>query len=514
MFAQNSLVPHAVDLELACRIQLPPSTSTVFVASDTTSNAGRLESNGNSLPPTDLNGVSGSTNESTLQPTDVGRGAWSFLAAAFVVQAIAWGVPNAYGVFLDSYLQDPRYISQGSATSLLPLIGTLSSGIIYCSGSVVNPIAARYPQHRHKSMWFGAALCFGSLLGSSYATKILHLVLLQGVLYGVGGSLLFLSCISNMSEWFVARRGLANGILFAGTATGGVLLPLVLPKLISKYGSSKTLRILAITIILILSPVLPFVKGRLPHTRARAHGPTPRGAPKPHEWMKHKPFCIFLIVNTLHGLAFFVPVVYLPTFANDVHISSSNSAVTLAMLNAAAVVGRLLMGYLSDKFNPWILALTTLLTTSAATFVLWGVLSHSFAGLLTFSIAYGSVASGWTSVYIGFVKPVAKDDPVLTTKLFGYLLLSRGIGNILSTPLAAKLYAGPHNATDSRLSTGFEVGNGRFKNMIIYLGTCFAGAAGIAALGWAMDARKISTTPRDRSSAREVNLENVDERNL
>ncbi|KAJ7022772.1 MFS general substrate transporter [Mycena alexandri] len=504
MFAHIS--PHTDELELAYRIPLPPSTSTGFVASGT---ASRLELNDNT---SDSNEVSGGMNESALPPTDVGRGAWSFLAAAFVVQAIAWGVPNAYGVFLDSYLQDPRYISQKSATSLLPLIGTLSSGIIYCSGSVVNPIAARYPQHRHKSMWFGAALCFGSLLGSSYATKIFHLVLLQGVLYGVGGSLLFLSCISNMSEWFVARRGLANGILFAGTATGGVLLPLVLPRLISKYGSSKTLRILAIAIILILSPLLPFVKGRLPHARARAHGPTPRGAPRPHEWMKHKPFWIFLIVNTLHGLAFFVPIVYLPTFANDLHISSSNSAVTLAMLNAAAVVGRLLMGYLSDKFNPWILALTTLLTTSAATFVLWGVLSHSFAGLLTFSIAYGSVASGWTSVYIGFVKPVAKDDPVLTTTLFGYLLLSRGIGNILSTPLAAKLYAGPHNVTGTTgASTGFEVGNGRFENMIIYLGTCFAGAAGIAALGWALDARKISPSLRNRSLEREVDSS---ERNL
>jgi hypothetical protein len=74
------------------------------------------------------------------------------LAAAFAVEAIVWGFPDAFGVFLNcrnlflglsiwseqylitAYLQDPRYASQKSATSLLPLIGTLSSGIIYCSG--------------------------------------------------------------------------------------------------------------------------------------------------------------------------------------------------------------------------------------------------------------------------------------------------------------------------------------------------------------------------------------------
>jgi hypothetical protein len=78
----------------------------------------------------------------------------------------------------------------------------------------------------------------------------------------------------------------------------------------------------------------------------------------------------------------------------------------------------------------------------------------------------------------------------MSTTLYGYLLLSRGIGNIVSTPISAKLYGQAHNLTGSLESTGFEVGDGRFEKMIIYVGTCFAGAAGVAALGWAMDVRK------------------------
>lgn len=39
---------------------------------------------------------------------------------------------------------------------------------------------------------------------------------LQGVAYAIGGSLLYAPCISYMSEWFVVRRGLANGVIFAG----------------------------------------------------------------------------------------------------------------------------------------------------------------------------------------------------------------------------------------------------------------------------------------------------------
>jgi MCP family monocarboxylic acid transporter-like MFS transporter 10 len=65
------------------------------------------------------------------------------------------------------------------------------------------------------------------------------------------------------------------------------------------------------------------------------------------------------------------------------------------------------MGYLSDKMNPWILALSTLFITSVTTFVLWGVLSHSFAGLLVFGIVYGIIAGGWSSIWTGFIKPLA-----------------------------------------------------------------------------------------------------------
>ncbi|KAJ7506707.1 MFS general substrate transporter [Mycena galericulata] len=467
------------EIELPFRVPLPPSTSTLFIDSETSDTQSVSSRSRDSLR---------SMNEVTLPPADGGFGAWSFLAAAFIVDAIVWGFPDAYGVFLNSYLQDPRYASQKSATSLLPLVGTLSSGIIYCSAPIVNPIAARYPQHRRKSMFLGAALCSGTLVGASYATKIYELIILQGVLYALGGALLYLPCIYYMSEWFVARRGMANGILFAGTAAGGLLIPLVLPLLISNYGLSKTLRILGIAMVVLLFPILPFIKGRLPQTRVHIRGPVPRGAPGPQSWMRQKSFWILITVNTLQSSAYFVPILYLPTFAQDLHASSSKSAVSVALLNAASLVGRLSIGYLSDTFNPWMLAFFMLLTTSMTSFVFWGVLSHSFAGLLAFGIAYGAVAGGWSSLWTGLVRPLAKDDLVMSTTLFGYLLLSRGIGTIASTPISAKLYTQTHNVTTSGSeSLGFDVGHGRFGSMIIYVGTCFAGAAGVAAFGWAID---------------------------
>ncbi|KAJ7601179.1 major facilitator superfamily domain-containing protein [Mycena floridula] len=426
-------------------------------------------------------------NESFLPAVDRGFGAYSFLAAAFIVEGVVWGFPYAFGVFLEAYLKDSTYTSQKHATILLPLIGNVATGLIYCSGVVVNSIITRYPYLRPTLSWIGSAMCLGSLFGASYTTNIVILIILQGILYAIGGALVYGPCISYLPEWFVHRRGFANGVIFAGTAVGGLVLPLILPPLINAYGIPKTLRILTISMTVILIPSLPFVKGRIPDRRAAIHGPAPRGSGR--EWIKNPLFWLMMVANTVQGFAYFVPFTWLPTFATDMNLSSSSASLTLACVNGFSIFSHLTIGYFSDKFNPWMLALVGLSSTSIASFILWGVLSYSLGGLLSFAIAYGILATGWSSLWAGFIRPIAQDDHHLNTTLFGYLLLSRGLGNILSTPIATRLQSVHVNVALKRTS-GFRVGGGRFEPMIIYVGSSFAVAALIAATGWTVDVRK------------------------
>ena len=78
------------------------------------------------------------------------------LVSAVVVEAITWGIPDSYGVFLQrkflfwagcfpiiydlfhhiGYLEDEKFASQPHAETLLPLVGTLASGIMYCTGEL------------------------------------------------------------------------------------------------------------------------------------------------------------------------------------------------------------------------------------------------------------------------------------------------------------------------------------------------------------------------------------------
>lgn len=87
-------------------------------------------------------------------------------------------------------------------------------------------------------------------------------------------------------------------------------------------------------------------------------------------------------------------------------------------------------------------------------------------------------------------------------------MLTRGAGNILSATISSQLVAwkAPNsnaNSTSVEASweherTGFDVGGGRFEKVIIYVGTCFAGAAGIALLGWGLDVRNRASRMRTK----------------
>ncbi|THH08269.1 hypothetical protein EW146_g9045 [Bondarzewia mesenterica] len=329
-----------------------------------------------------------------------------------------------------------------------------------------------------------------NVLTSALGIQVEQLVALQGVILLIAcTALLYAPCISYISEWFVKRRGLANGIVMMGTAAGGLVCPYVLPPLLRAHGTAGTLRILAVAIIVLLLPVLPFVKPRLPESRM--HGPGRRSVRR--EWLTDVSWWILMVTNTIHGFGAFVPILYLPTFASALNLNSSSTSLTIALLNGASAIGPLILGILTDHFSPWPLALFTCILTSLATFVLWGVVGNVTAGLMVFGTAYGLLAGGWTTLWAGFVRDMSKDDPSLPTLLYGFLMLSRGLGNVLSTPISTSLSSATTNVTSTSSSLGhegrmgFSVADGKFEKLIVYVGSCFAGAAALALVGWGGD---------------------------
>ena len=193
-------------------------------------------------------------------------------------------------------------------------------------------------------------------------------------------------------------------------------------------------------------------------------------------------------------------------FGTSLGLTSTKGSLSLTLFNVFGNVSCFVVGYMSDKYDIWLLTLSSLVLSCLSTFILWGICSYSLSGILAYSSIYGAVAGGFSSLWSASVRPIAseyhtfvlypsadfvttEDDSSLSTTLVGYMFLTRGIGNIVSTPISTALQQVHSIQSRSVHHTGFSVAGGRYQEMIIYTGTCFAGAALITVLGWSLDRR-------------------------
>lgn len=192
---------------------------------------------------------------------------------------------------------------------------------------------------------------------------------------------------------------------------------------------------------------------------------------------RSKRWWIFILANTAQALGWFLPPLYLPTFAASLGLSPTVGSAMVACVNASSVVSRLGLGILSDRMSPHRLGALAMLASSASVLLLWGVAAPSLGALLSFALMLGLACGGWTSLYSAIIRDTAKDDPRLANTLFGLISLTRGVGSLLTAPLATFLINHPLAGASAR--TGFGVDRGDYGSMIVFAGVVLALAAGL-----------------------------------
>ena len=85
---------------------------------------------------------------------------------------------------------------------------------MYLGSPVCFAAMQRWPFIRTWGTIMGVSLLVISLIASSWATQVWHLVLTHGILYAVGGTLLYSPVIQFVDEWFIRRKGLAFGVMW------------------------------------------------------------------------------------------------------------------------------------------------------------------------------------------------------------------------------------------------------------------------------------------------------------
>lgn len=96
------------------------------------------------------------------------------------------------------------------------------------------------------------AVCMHSL-----CAKYWQIMLAQGTAFGIASSGISLPALLLATQWFSSKRGLATGIVAAGSSLGGVY-PFMVPRLISSNGFPTTVRWTALmeSILLIIANML------------------------------------------------------------------------------------------------------------------------------------------------------------------------------------------------------------------------------------------------------------------
>ncbi|KAE8149951.1 major facilitator superfamily domain-containing protein [Aspergillus avenaceus] len=386
--------------------------------------------------------------ESQLPPVDGGKHAYLFLAAGFMIEALIWGFSFAYGIFQDYYSSHESFKSSGN----IAVIGTCMMGVNYLISPITFVLLQGLPSLKRWSCPAGFVVMCLALALSSFAANTTHLILTQGIAYGIGASFAYSPVIIFMNEWFVQKRGLAFGLMWAGTGVSGVVLPLVLQWLLDSYGHKTTLRIWALVLFLMSSPLVYFVKPRLPISRASSI----RTFDLSFLW-QHT-FVIFQMGNIVEALGYFLPTIYLPTFARTLGANSIMASLTVILCNLASVFGCVAMGHLVDRYHATTCILISTIGSTIAVFLFWG-LSVSLAPLYVFCVVYGLFAGSFTSTWPAVMNEVVKKSQLADPSIvFGFLSTGRGIGNVVSGPLSDALIKGSWSHEASSFAYGTSYG--------------------------------------------------------
>ncbi|KAJ5817863.1 Major facilitator superfamily domain general substrate transporter [Penicillium robsamsonii] len=371
--------------------------------------------------------------DTPLPPMDGGMDAWLFLAACFAMEALVWGFAFTYGVFQAYYSDIPQFKDSGN----IAVVGTCAMGIMYLDIPLVFAAYRQWPRYQRLGCGLGVLMMCAALGLSSLATNTNHLIISQGIFYAIGGSIAYAPCILLMEEWFDRRKGLAFGVMWAGTGLGGAVLPIVIEQLLGKYGFRITLRGFAVVLFVLTGPLVYFVKPRVPIPASRPSPPAPS-----FRFLFTSTFALFQVCNTIEALGFFLPSLYLPTYAGMLGASTSLQALTVILFNSASVAGCVIMGAIIDKFDVTICILVNTIASTLAVFLIWGF-SMSLAPLYVFSIIYGLSAGSYTSTWPGIMREVVNKKPSAESSMvFASLAAGRGIGNLVSGPLSEALVKG------------------------------------------------------------------------
>jgi len=364
-------------------------------------------------------------NESGNSPKEIYYGWWivfaAFLNLFFVVGIIFYGFPVFYPYFVESLGFTRAQVTQGF------FLGFLFAGLPFgvLAGTLIDRVGARnvilagvalvaLPLLLMGAMnhfWEFEILCIVEVIGFVLAGPIANQVLI--------------------ARWFGRRRGRAMGYAYLGLGLGGVTAPMLINFLARSFGWRHGLELVGTMILVVLLPTGIWVTRSSPEdcgivpeefeqVKVQTENSAAPVAPSigVYEAVRSLPFWLILAGSSLAIGTIGAVIQHFILFLKDAGYSAKAASHYSSILLAASLAGRVIVGYLADRFRNSHLMAFFYFLVGASVWLLAG--PHSPAMLWAFALLFG-FAMGADYMLI----------PLVTAECFGATSLGKLLALII-----------------------------------------------------------------------------------
>lgn len=263
-----------------------------------------------------------------LPPLDTSTRGWVAVVGGFNCLFVSFGWITTIGVFQAYYASHQLREYSASTIGWIPSVESffLFLGVPIFGGLFdrVGPTVL---------LIVGTTLHVGGLLGLASSTTYVQIFFTQSVVSAIGTGAIFVAGTTAVGTWFHDRRGLALGLVSAGSALGAVIGTAVIPVLFDRIGFPWTMRAVALTYLVFMLVAIPCTSRR-PNPSASPPPPLQISNVIPVALLRDRTVFVFALACFFYFLGVFIPYNYLVVDGLDSGLNQSLSNDLLVILSA------------------------------------------------------------------------------------------------------------------------------------------------------------------------------------
>ncbi|KAJ9652900.1 hypothetical protein H2198_007853 [Neophaeococcomyces mojaviensis] len=376
--------------------------------------------------------VNAENQEPIFDPEDAfpegGLRAWLVVAGACLCLFPSFGFMVSIGPVQD-YL-NRNQLSHYSSRD----VGWIPSVFVYLSlglGIWVGPLFDRYGPK-----WIALCGSIGYLVMMFLLAECkvyYQFMLCLGVLGGITGAMLTTTSLACVAHWFKERRGLTQGIAMIGSSFGGLTIPLILRKTFPEYGYQWSIRILGFIFLGCLIIGNTIMRGRIPpskNAKIKIISLSIFGDIR-FSLLTISVFCFEVVLFGALGIV--------PTYATiSTDYPPDTGFYLISVMNGVSSIGRLVTGYISDKFGRFNTLLISAIIALISMLVIWLPFGqHHLGALYAFIAIFGFMTGCWMALVPACIGQLCRADEF--GRYYGSSYFIASLATLVCIPISGEL---------------------------------------------------------------------------